>query len=84
MGPVYERDSAEIRILRAIDDLNFRLLNVPTAETRTELRERIVTLRAEVVKLIEAMPILSEDDILRARAMHQGGAASPMTIRGCS
>lgn len=83
MGPVYERDTAEIRILRAIEDLNFRIMNVTTEDERTNLRGSIVALRAEVVKLIEAMPIVSEDDVRRARAQ-QGMAAVPMTIRGCS
>ena len=83
MGPVYERDTAEIRILRAIEDLNFRILNVTTEDERTNLRGSIVALRAEVVKLIEAMPIVSEDDVRRARAQ-QGLAIAPMTIRGCS
>ena len=83
MGPVYERDTAEIRILRAIEDLNFRIMNVTTEDERTNLRGSIVALRAEVVKLIEAMPIVSEDDVRRARAQ-QGMATAPMAIRGCS
>lgn len=72
-----ERDSAEIRLMRSIVDLNIRILQTPSATERTALRAAITALRVELVKLIEAMPIMSEDDVTRATT-HQG--MSPMLI----
>ncbi len=72
-----ERDSAEIRLMRSIVELNFRILQTPSASERTALRTTISVLRAELVKLIEAMPIMSEDDVTRATTHH---GMSPMLI----
>ncbi len=72
-----ERDSAEIRLMRSIVDLNIRILQTPSATERTALRAAITALRVELVKLIEAMPIMSEDDVTRATTL-QG--MSPMLI----
>jgi hypothetical protein len=78
-----ERDSAEIRLMRSIVELNLRILNTPSTGERTALRTTITVLRAELVKLIEAMPIVSEDDVSRASTMHTMGVM-PMTRRGPS
>ena len=72
-----ERDSAEIRLMRSIVELNHRILHTPSAGERTALRTTITVLRAELVKLIEAMPIVSEDDVARASTAH---GLSPMLI----
>ena len=72
-----ERDSAEIRLMRSIVELNIRILQTPSASERTALRTTISVLRGELVKLIEAMPIMSEDDVTRATTL-QG--MSPMLI----
>lgn len=72
-----ERDSAEIRLMRSIVELNIRILQTHSATERTALRATITVLRAELVKLIEAMPIMSEDDATRATTL-QG--MSPMLI----
>ena len=72
-----ERDSAETRLMRSIVELNIRILQTPSASERTALRTTISVLRAELVKLIEAMPIMSEDDVTRATTL-QG--MSPMLI----
>ena len=72
-----ERDSAETRLMRSIVELNIRILQTPSASERTALRTTISVLRGELVKLIEAMPIMSEDDVTRATTL-QG--MSPMLI----
>ena len=78
-----ERDSAEIRLMRSIVELNHRLLHAPSASERTALRATITVLRAELVKLIEAMPIMSEDEVVRASTAQSMGLM-PMTLRGPS
>ena len=72
-----ERDSAEVRLMRSIVELNYRILRTPSPSERTALRMSITVLRAELVKLIEAMPIVSEDDVERASTLH---GLSPMLI----
>ena len=72
-----ERDSAEVRLMRSIVELNYRILRTPSASERTALRTSITVLRAELVKLIEAMSIVSEDDVARASTVH---GLSPMLI----
>ena len=74
-----ERDSAEIRLMRSVVELNHRILHTPSANERTALRTTLTVLRAELVKLIEAMPIFSEDDVARASTVH---GLSPMLIGG--
>ena len=46
-----ERDSAEVRLMRSIVELNYRILRTPSASERTALRTSITVLRAELVKL---------------------------------
>jgi hypothetical protein len=72
-----ERDSAEIRLMRSVVELNHRIWHTPSASERTALRTTLTVLRAELVKLIEAMPIFSEDDVARASTVH---GLSPMLI----
>ena len=78
-----ERDSAEIRLMRSIVELNHRILHTSSAGERTALRATITVLRTELVKLIEAMPIVSEDDVARANTVQSMGLM-PMTLRGSS
>ena len=78
-----ERDSAEVRLMRSIVELNYRILRTPSLSERTALRTSITALRAELVKLIEAMPIVSEDDVERANTVQSMGLM-PMTQRGSS
>lgn len=61
-----ERDTPEIRLMRTLVELNHRILRTQSATDRTALRTTITVLRAELVKLIEAMPIFSEEDARRA------------------
>ena len=63
--------------MRSIVELNYRILRTPSASERTALRTSITVLRAELVKLIEAMPIVSEEDVVRASTVH---SLSPMLI----
>jgi hypothetical protein len=65
--------------MRSIVELNHRNLHTPSTREWTELRTTITVLRAELVKLIEAMPIFSEDDVARASTVH---GLSPMLIGG--
>lgn len=62
-----DRDTPEIRILRTLYDLNARLLGSQSVEERTVVRSAIVTLRTELLKLIEAMPVMSEEDVRLAQ-----------------
>ena len=72
--PYDEQDTAEIRMIRAIGELNHRILLTPDPAQRTQLRLTVTALRAELVKLIESMPIHSEAEVETFRAMHHGYA----------
>jgi hypothetical protein len=78
-----DRDTAEIRLLRAIYDLNNRIPATASEEERTNLRGSIVALRSELLKLIESMPIFSEADVSRIR-IGMGNGPAALTLRGCS
>ena len=68
MNPL-DMDSAEIRILRAITELNNRIMMQATPEQRAILRGSIENLRRELISLVESIHIYSEDDV---RAAHSG------------
>ena len=76
-----DQDNAEIRMIRAIGELNHRILLTPDPTQRTQLRLTVAALRAEVVKLIESMPIHSEADVESFRASHHGMALQVATPR---
>ena len=78
-----ERDTPEIRLMRTIVELNHRILYTSSPDERTALRTTLTVLRAELVKLIESMPIVSEEDAKRALTA-QGMALVPMQIGGAS
>lgn len=78
-----ERDTPEIRLMRTIVELNHRILHTQSADERTALRATLTVLRAELVKLIESMPIMSEEDVVRASTAQSMGLM-PMTIRSAS
>ena len=78
-----ERDTPEIRLIRTIFELNHRILHTQSAEERTSLRATISVLRGELVKLIESMPIMSEEDVVRANTAQSMGLM-PMTLRSAS
>ena len=71
-SPYDEHDTAEIRMMRALGELNQRILMTPDPAQRTLLT--VATLRAELIKLIEAIPIHSEADVESFRASHHGMA----------
>lgn len=58
-------DTAETRLLGAIVELTTRLLNCSDLIQRQNLRDHITVLRAQLVKLIEQMPIYSDIEIER-------------------
>jgi hypothetical protein len=78
-----ERDTPEIHLMRTIVELNHRILHTASPDERTALRATVTVLRAELVKLIESMPIVSEEDAKRALTA-QGIALVPMQITGAS
>lgn len=78
-----ERDTPEIRLMRTIVELNHRILHTASPDERTALRATVTVLRTELVKLIESMPIVSEEDAKRALTA-QGLALVPMQIGGAS
>ena len=81
MSPLDERDTAEIRMMRAITELNHRILMTPSPELRTVLRSAASNLRSELIVLIQAIPICDEEDAIRvqAQAAHRG-PVTPLMI----
>jgi hypothetical protein len=79
MNPL-DMDSAEIRILRAITELNNRIMMQATPEQRAILRGSIENLRRELICLVESIHIYSEDDVRAARSGQFDGRVS--TILG--
>lgn len=76
-----ERDTPEIRLMRTLVELNHRILHTQSPDDRTALRTTITVLRSELVKLIEAMPIFSEEDARRASTA-QAMALIPTPLTG--
>ena len=75
MNPL-DMDSAEIRILRAITELNNRIMMQATPEQRAILRVSIENLRRELISLVESIHIYSEDDVRAARSGQFDGRVS--------
>ena len=81
MNPL-DMDSAEIRILRAIIELNNRIMVCQTTpEQRATLRGSIENLRRELISLVESIHIYSEDDVRAARSGHFDGHVSTVLGR---
>lgn len=70
LHPEYE--TAEIRLLRCIQDLNNRLLGADSIAQRDSLRSTIEVFRGELIKLVEALPVYSEDDLACMRQLRTG------------
>ena len=75
MNPL-DMDSAEIRILRAITELNNSIMMQATPEQRAILRGSIENLRRELISLVESIHIYSEDDVRAARSGQFDGRVS--------
>ena len=75
MNPL-DMDSAEIRILRAITELNNRIMMQATPEQRAILRGSIENLRRELISLVESIHIYSEDDVRAAQSGQFDGRVS--------
>ena len=72
-----EIDTAEIRLLRAITELNNRIImQATTPEQRAILRGSIENLRRELTSLVESIHIYSEDDVRAARSGQFDGRVS--------
>ena len=70
-------DNAEIRILRAIIELNNRIMVCQTTpEQRVLLRGSIENLRRELIFLLESIHIFSEDDARAAQSGQFNGRVS--------
>ena len=81
MNPL-DMDTDEIRILRAITELNNRIMTCHTTpEQRTILRASIESLRRELISLVEAIHIYSEDDVHAARSGQFDGRFSTVMRR---
>ena len=81
MNPL-DMDSAEIRILRAITELNNRIMMCQTTpEQRAILRGSIENLRWELISLVESIHIYSEDDVRAARSGQFDGRVSTVLGR---
>ena len=75
MNPL-DMDTAAIRILRAITELNNRIMMQATPEQRAILRGSIENLRRELISLVESIHIYSEDDVRAARSGQFDGRVS--------
>ena len=72
-----EIDTAEIRLLRAITELNNRIIMQATMpEQRAILRGSIENLRRELISLVESIHIYSEDDVRAAQSGQFDGRVS--------
>ncbi len=78
MNPFDERDTAEIRMMRAMTELNHRILVTQSPEMRSVLRSAASNLRSELILLIQAIPIWDEEDVRRVQSPH--GGLSPVMI----
>ena len=79
MNPL-DMDTAEIRILRAITELNNRIMMQATLEQRAILRGSIENLRRELISLVESIHIFSEDDVRAAQSGQFSGRV--LTVLG--
>lgn len=80
MTPLHpEYETAEIRLLRCIQDLNARVLAADSPAARDSLRETIEVFRGELLKLVKALPVYTEDDIACLRQLRSGHPA-PATL----
>lgn len=88
MIPYPEQEIAEVRLMRAIVELNHRILHTASAAERTRLRGSVENLRKELVALIEHWPIYSEEDFKHHEQIAQGsiirGPLGPPTGFGIS
>ncbi len=72
-----DMDTAEIKILRAITELNNRIMMCQTTpEQRAILRGSIESLRRELISLVESIHIFSEDDVRAAQSGQFSGRVS--------
>jgi hypothetical protein len=62
-----DQDCTEIRLLRSLAELNYRLLTNRDPNRRTQLRETMEVLRQELVKMVENFPIYSESEVQEAQ-----------------
>lgn len=82
MTPLHpEAETAEIRLLRCIQDLNARLLAADSVPARDSLRATIEVLRGELLRLVKVLPVYSEDDIACLRQLHTGHPGSVSVLR---
>lgn len=63
-----DNELAEVKLFRAILELNHRILHTPTLDERTALRSAVSVLRTELIKLLDALRIPSEDEVKRAQS----------------
>ena len=80
MNPL-DMDSAEIKTLRAITELNNRIMMQATPEQRAILRGSIENLRRELISLVESIHIYSEDDVRAAQSGQFDGRVSTVLGR---
>ncbi len=71
-SPYDDRDTAEIRMMRALTELNHRILVTQSPELRTVLRSAASSLRSELMLLIQAIQIFDEEDVRRMQSPHGG------------
>lgn len=67
-----ETESAEVRLIKALQELSSRIWMTASAEHRAQLRKTAAVLRAELVELIQAMPIPDESDYERMQRQELG------------
>lgn len=63
-APYPGQETSEAKLLNAIYELSHRILHAPEPEYRAELRSTIETLREQLVKLVNLIPVPTEIDVL--------------------
>lgn len=65
--PYHGPETPETKLLLAIYELSHRILHAPEPQDREELRSTIETLREQLVKLINMIPVPTEIDVLESK-----------------
>lgn len=77
-------DTAETRLYGAIVELTNRLVNCSDLTERQRIREHLTVLRAQLVKLIEEMPIHSDLEIETMERQRMAGYGPGVMMRPVS
>lgn len=66
-GHCYTHESSEAKLLHSIYELTQRILHAEDRAYRDELRSVVQTLREQLIKLVQSIPVPTEIDVLEAK-----------------